>query len=698
MSELLAQISINDAPGAAGVEVGIVNLTAGQALNLYASGYDLDGNFRSAQSVNWASTGTLEPILVFGSSLTFTPSVAPTSGTITATLDTLNDATGLISVSEGTLANIIIRTGPAGGGVEFTTSLITADQSVSLYAAGYDANNNYVSEVTATWSSTGSLDQIGATGTSFTFNPVKAPASGTIEARNGDHFDNTGIIEVTVGALAGIRINTAVGAGGLEFLNYDMNADQSVNLHSAGYDADGNFRSMVSSTWSNTGNLDIINLIGSSITFNPVKAPATGTIRASFSGFLDDTGPITISVGALNYISINDQPGIDGVAVGNVTITVDDMLSLYASAYDADGNYRSGVNASWSTTGGLDSQTGLGDNFIFNPETAPTSGQIQAFFSGRSDNTGIITVQEGGLSSIRIRTAANGQGDIFTTYDMTADQTVTLYAAAYDGGGNYLFDVEVDWLTTGTLNTVSFRGSSFTFNPTTAPTSGTITATLGQLEEETGLIRVSPGLPVIIVDPTTFNDERTTVAGSGLLLRVRIEDQYGNPVEGVPVAFEPASLMSDPAVETDVIGEAKTVYATPRDRDQSIVEVTADGLDLFFLTVNGIRYIEGSLSPRVVARNQAYAFSIQVSNPGSIPVPISPSATNLSFADQTGHTYSAVLQTPSTLPANNNSISLQFLSEEIDANFSGGKYSPQIQTGWANHFLRDERYSLYRFR
>ena len=57
--------------------------------------------------------------------------------------------------------------------------------------------DNYISDVNATWTSTGTFDSVSGTGSIFTFNPITAPTSGRIVATTYNKFsDTTGIITV----------------------------------------------------------------------------------------------------------------------------------------------------------------------------------------------------------------------------------------------------------------------------------------------------------------------------------------------------------------------------------------------------------------------------------------------------------------------------------------------------------------------
>ena len=43
-----------------------------------------------------------------------------------------------------------------------------------------------------------------------------------------------------------------------------------------------------------------------------------------------------------------------GVEVGDVTMTTDESLTLYAAVYDADNNYLQDVSVDWTNSGNLD--------------------------------------------------------------------------------------------------------------------------------------------------------------------------------------------------------------------------------------------------------------------------------------------------------------------------------------------------------
>ena len=78
------------------------------------------------------------------------------------------------------LSYIVVRDAPDGGGSEVSDFHMTADDSITLYAAGYDTINNFLGNLKANWTLTGSLDGLAIADTVYTYRPVLAPTTGSI--------------------------------------------------------------------------------------------------------------------------------------------------------------------------------------------------------------------------------------------------------------------------------------------------------------------------------------------------------------------------------------------------------------------------------------------------------------------------------------------------------------------------------------
>ena len=109
------------------------------------------------------------------------------------------------------ISKVKILSGPNGNGTEVADSTITADQSIILYAAGYDSDENYVGDISINWGMTGtlSLDDLSHTnGPSIIYSPVLSERNGKIfiysEVLNKS--DTTGIFNILDGVVANIEI------------------------------------------------------------------------------------------------------------------------------------------------------------------------------------------------------------------------------------------------------------------------------------------------------------------------------------------------------------------------------------------------------------------------------------------------------------------------------------------------------------
>ncbi|MCP4411681.1 MAG: hypothetical protein GY808_03805, partial [Gammaproteobacteria bacterium] len=175
-------------------------LTTGNVLNLYANGFDDDGNFSGNINSTWGVTGDFDVgdlSTISGSSTIFVPSLDG-SGTITISS---GDATGTIVVSTGTLASMEIRTESGGAGVILNDTTKAAGETLTLYAAGYDQFGNFIADQSVTWSIEGSAIGSFGTGTPATTNIFTAETvnSARIKINSGSINEYSGIVKVTAG-------------------------------------------------------------------------------------------------------------------------------------------------------------------------------------------------------------------------------------------------------------------------------------------------------------------------------------------------------------------------------------------------------------------------------------------------------------------------------------------------------------------
>ena len=208
-------------------------------------------------------TGTISPTTsVAFSAGTLTESVditqAQSGVQITATSGSVTGISNSFTVNVGNIDHILVRDAPDNGGSEVAAVGLTADQTLTLYAAGYDAQDNYLGDVSVTWSSpSGNLaPSVSGTGSSFTFSPTTAPTSGIIRATHATAgTDDTGTITVNVGAINFVRVNSGSSGNTAAVGAQSLSASQTLTVHASGYDSDQNYRSDESVSWSVTGGI-----------------------------------------------------------------------------------------------------------------------------------------------------------------------------------------------------------------------------------------------------------------------------------------------------------------------------------------------------------------------------------------------------------------------------------------------------------
>ena len=497
----LSYVKIIEGPSGNGAELTTKNLSADEVLTMHAAGYDASDNYLGDFTVTWASTGTLAPALIGSSaSITFNPTTAPASGTITANHATAtDDATGTISVSDGALHHVLIRTAANGGGSAVGAQVLTADQNLTMHAAGYDADNNFISDVGVTWAVNGGIGSIGGSGTSVgAFNATTA-GSGFVTADHASAQDGqTGLITVTPGAIASLRILSGSNGETADVTSATLTADESLTLHTGMYDGDGNYIGDNTATWSSSGLTPSVSGTSTSIIFNPTTSGVSGTITATRAGAGSDNVNVTVNDGAALRVKVLSGASGATSEVTSQSLTTGGTLVVHASSFDADDNYITDVSVTWSVSGGIGTiPAGPSTSATFSA-TTPGSGQINANHASLIDGvTGTITVTAGSVSYVKIVEGPIGNGAEFTTRNMTADETLTLHAAGYDASNNYLGDFAVTWGRTGNLAPApSGSSTSIIFSPTNSPASGTITADHATATDDaTGTIAVSDGAP-----------------------------------------------------------------------------------------------------------------------------------------------------------------------------------------------------------
>lgn len=479
----LGSVEIHSGTTGETTEIGDLTMAAGETEEMHAVGYDYYGNFAGDQTVDWTTGGGIGGVNpASGISTTFTASTKGT-GKVTATLGSLNDDTGLIEVtsSDVTVASVKIRNAPGGAGDDLTNSsfTITADEVLTLYAAGYNAGGDYLGDLEREWSLTGTLESANPTPVTtdrFVFNPTKAYVSGKIQAR--DEFNSgplTGDITVDPGAFDHYMIKKFIEVKGgddyfTELLDDTLKIGESLEVYAYGFDADNNPLGPTAARWKigsgeTNGYMepDTNSAATTQATFYPEKVGYC-IIRA-FSpddrNNYDESGIITVAAGEPHHLMLTTEPEGRGDEISDMMLTTDQTLRIWASAVDSLDNFAGQATPKWGIIGSLDTTFSLTDqsSYIdFTPETAGTSGKIYIYhpadlFPG--DTTGTLTIQAGDPHHLRIALGESGNSRILGDTSLTVgDDTLTLHAAGYDVDDNYTGDVSVTWKVMGLIGRI----------------------------------------------------------------------------------------------------------------------------------------------------------------------------------------------------------------------------------------------------
>jgi hypothetical protein len=497
----LSHVKVVEGASGNGPELGARSLTTDQTLTVHAAGYDASGNYVGDQIVNWSMTGgigTLAPVL--GTSTTLDAKV-PGTGVITADhINATDDASGPITVLAGPPYRVKILSGASGATAEVGAETIISGQTLIVHASGFDADDNYLADVSVTWSVSGGIGTLNPTTSVSTIFTATNLGSGVITADHPVLLDDaTGTITVTAGELSYIKIIEGSSGSGPELGEKIMTTDQTLTIHAAGYDAGGNYLGDQSVRWNVSSSIGAFTPTAGTATAFEARAPGIGVISADHATAADDvSGTITVSLGAAHRIKI--LTGAIGVTseVGNVALLSGQTLTVHAGSFDADDNYITDVSVTWSLNGGigiLNVTTGATTTFT---ATATGNGIITADHSTLIDDaTGIITVNGGALSYVKIVEGAAGNGPELGAKSLTTDQTFSVHAAGYDAGGNYLGDHSVVWSVSGGIGTLSpTTGTATTTLDATTPGGGFITADHPTATDDvSGIITVTVGAP-----------------------------------------------------------------------------------------------------------------------------------------------------------------------------------------------------------
>ena len=330
------RIRIEDRADGSGAEIDTRTIASGGSFVAYAISRDGSGNFVDNVAVTWSlfnrTGGVVDGDLVPSGdsrSATFTGHALGTAR-IRALHATLGeDTTGVITVTAGTATRIRIEDRADGSGAEIDTRTIASGGSFVAYAISRDGSGNFVDNVAVTWSLfnrtggvvDGDLVPSGDTrSATFTGHAGGTARIRALHATLGE--DTTGVITVTAGTGATIRIEDRADGSGVEIDTRTIASGGSFVAYAISRDGSGNFVDNVAVTWSlinRTGGVVDGDLVPSgdtrSATFTG-HAGGTARIRALHATLGEDTtGVITVTAGTGATIRIEDRADGSGAEI-----------------------------------------------------------------------------------------------------------------------------------------------------------------------------------------------------------------------------------------------------------------------------------------------------------------------------------------------------------------------------------------------
>lgn len=277
------------------------------------------------------------------------------------------------------------------------------------------------------------------------------------------------------------------------------------------------------------------------------------------------SGLWTVVPGDLDEIRILDAADGTGDEIPDQTLTAGDTLDLFAAGFDAHGNFIDDVEVEWSQTADLGTFDDNPAPSVIFQATTTGEGRIVATHADTSlsNDTGLLTVEPGPLDHVVVEDAGDGSGEWIGDHEMTADESLTLYAICHDEFENPIGPCRVDWNINwleGQDDDVSAPSDAkfFEFDPDDAPLELEITVDNpdldGAVDNRTGTIDVVPG----VLDSFRFTTDAaenpceepqtspvtTTTAGDGFDLFVTACDAHENVK--VDYTGEPTFDTTDP--------------------------------------------------------------------------------------------------------------------------------------------------------
>ena len=462
------------------------------------------------------------------------------AATITATGGGEAGVSNTFAINPGNVASFSFSEiiGPKASGVGFDVSISALDAFGNV-ATGFSGTANLTDDTGTITPAVSAAFTAGVLGTQ-TVTISQAQDDVTITAENGGNSGQSNAFDVEHGALSQYQVSTISSpqAVGVPF-----------EIIITAQDANGNTVENFNGTVTMAPSAGTMTPTASGSFINGVRAQQV-TVFAAQSGLtisVDDGANIGVSNGFDVTAGPHATFAVTNLSGGNIgTQQAGQAFNIRIEAQDDFGNVVAGFNgvASLSIPTGVisPSTTSNFTNGVLAAQAvsisqSQTGATITASDNGISGSSNPFDVAVGNLFRVLVRDQPGGAGNEISPMTLTADDELTVFAAGYDTGDNFVGDQNVTWVLDG-LNGESNSGSgtSFTFRPTTANANGTTTGTIRAdhptaVDGQTGTLTILPGLAA---SSLTLTPSATSLPADGQSLSIissnPVLDSDGNPV------------------------------------------------------------------------------------------------------------------------------------------------------------------------
>ena len=431
------------------------------------------------------------------------------AGDKTLTFSGLNNAPG------GAVPTVTDKTGtPQNLGVSTTISFTNGVSSAGGVLVAYKAEGPVTLAAT---DGTFSTTTTGGAGASLT---VSAGAAASIALTSGN--SQSGTVTAALGSPFVVTVTDANG-------NPKSATSVTFAIATTPVGATGQTLSTTTTTTSGTGQASSTLTLGTKAGAYSVTATSSG-LTGSPATF-NATG----NAGTAAATTVETAANGSGLVVGAQNVTAGNSVTVYAVTRDANGNFVGNPSATWSLqsiTGGVVSGDLVagGASAVFTGHKV--GGAIIRAVATFTGNSGVQTVIAGAATATTVETAANGSGLVVGAQNVTAGNTITVYAITRDAQGNFVANPSATW----SLQSITGGVVSGDLTPTTGASStltghkvgsATIQAVASGFTGNSGVQTVIAGAASQLVFTSTAVSTTAGVASSAIT--VQRQDQYNNP-------------------------------------------------------------------------------------------------------------------------------------------------------------------------